>query len=257
VKIRFLGTHNAESKDTRLSSFLIDDVLAVDAGSLVSQLSFPDQKKIKSILISHGHYDHIRDIPVFAFNNYAHTTKVYATKETISIMSNHLIDGVIYPKFTQKIPFFLDEPSLEFVIIEPFNQINIDDYKVLPLPVNHTIRTMGFEITSKEGSTLFYTADTGPGLSALWEHISPDVLIVEVTFPNKLEIRANNSAHLCPKLLKRELKVFRRLKGYYPQIYLVHLCPILEKEIQKEVKEISKELNTPIHIAQENQSVVI
>jgi ribonuclease BN (tRNA processing enzyme) len=146
VKIRFLGTHNAESKNTRLSSFLIDDVLAVDAGSLVSPLTFSEQKKIKSILISHGHYDHIRDIPVFAFNNYTHTTKVYATQETISIISTNLIDGVVYPKFTQKIPFFLEEPSLEFMIIEPFNQIKIDDYKVLALPVNHTIRTMGLQI---------------------------------------------------------------------------------------------------------------
>jgi hypothetical protein len=58
-------------------------------------------------------------------------------------------------------------------------------------------------------------------------------------------------------MLKRELKEFRRLKGYFPQIYLVHLCPTLEKEIWKEVKEISKELNTQIHIAKENQSVVI
>ena len=29
MRIRFLGTHNAESKNTRLISFLIDEVLAV------------------------------------------------------------------------------------------------------------------------------------------------------------------------------------------------------------------------------------
>jgi L-ascorbate metabolism protein UlaG (beta-lactamase superfamily) len=60
VIVKFLGTHNAESKNTRLVSFLIDDVLAVDAGSLVSELTFPEQRRIKAILLSHGHYDHIK-----------------------------------------------------------------------------------------------------------------------------------------------------------------------------------------------------
>ena len=77
MKIRFLGTHNAESKDTKLISFVIDDVLAVDAGSLASELTFSEQEKIKAILLSHGHYDHIRGVPSFAFNNPDHTTRVF------------------------------------------------------------------------------------------------------------------------------------------------------------------------------------
>ena len=40
VIIRFLRTRNAELSNTRLVSFLIDGVLAVDAGSLVSELRF-------------------------------------------------------------------------------------------------------------------------------------------------------------------------------------------------------------------------
>ena len=34
--VRFLGAHNAESKNTKMASLLIDDVLAVDAGGLLS-----------------------------------------------------------------------------------------------------------------------------------------------------------------------------------------------------------------------------
>ena len=61
--IRFLGTHNEESCESRLVSLLIDDILAVDAGSLVSELAFIEQEKIRAILLSHGHYDHIRAVP--------------------------------------------------------------------------------------------------------------------------------------------------------------------------------------------------
>ena len=257
MKIRFLGAHNAESKNTKLVSILIDDILAVDAGSLASELSFSEQKKIKAILLSHGHYDHIRGIPAFAFNNPDHTTKVFATSQTLKILSSHLVDGVIYPKFTKKIPFFLEKPSLKFVTIEPFKPVNIESYQVVALPVNHTINAVGFEITSKDGKRIFYTGDTGPGLSALWEHVSPNLIIVEVTFPNRLENRAINAAHLCPKLLKKELMDFHRVKGKYPQVVLIHLSPKNEKEIKEEVKEVAKDLKLTINIACEAGELII
>ena len=257
MKIRFLGTHNAESKDTRLISILIDDILALDTGSLTSELTFKEQKKIKAILLTHGHFDHIRGVPAFAFNNTERTTKIFATSETFKILSSHLVDGVIYPKFTKKIPFFIEKPSLKFVAVEAFNPFNIEGYNVLALPVNHTIYSVGFEITSKDGKKVFFTGDTGSGLSALWEHISPDLLIVDVTFPNKLENRAINAAHLCPKLLKRELKEFHHIKGHRPKVIAIHLSAKYEKEIIEELKEVAKELKISIGIAQEGDEITI
>ncbi|KYK31341.1 MAG: hypothetical protein AYK22_08005 [Thermoplasmatales archaeon SG8-52-3] len=255
--IRFLGTHNAESKDTKLVSFLIDNVLAVDAGCLASELTFSEQEKIKAILLTHGHYDHIREIPAFAFNNTDHTTKVYATSQTFRILSSHLVDGLIYPKFTIKIPFFLEKPSLKFIELEPFDIVDILGYQILPLPVNHTVDTVGFEITSKDKKKIFYTGDTGSGLSALWEHISPDIILMDLTFPNRLENRAINSKHLCPKLLKKELRELHNVKDEFPKVVLIHLSPKDEEEIKKEVNEISKELDISIDIACEGDKIIV
>jgi ribonuclease BN (tRNA processing enzyme) len=257
VKIKFLGTHNAESKDTNLVSFLIDDIIAVDAGCLASELSFSEQKKIRLILLSHGHYDHIRSIPAFAFNNTDHVTKVIATSKTLNVLSTHLVDGVIYPKFTEKIPYFLEEPSLEFITLKPYKPLNINGYRILGFPVNHTIETVGFEISSKDGKKIFYTADTGEGLSTIWEHISPQLIIAEVTFPNKLENRAKNAAHLCPKMLKKELIEFHKIKGYLPKVVLNHLSPTYEEEIIKEVKKETKDLNLDIEVAYKGRSIII
>lgn len=255
--IKFLGTYNAESKYTRLVSFVIDDIIAVDAGSLTSELSFSEQEKIKAILLSHGHYDHIRGVPAFAFNNACQTTNIYALQETLEILSSHLVDGVIYPKFTKKTPI-CEEQSLQFVAIEPFIPLNIEGYNVLAIPVNHNnISAVGFEITSKDGKKFFYSGDTGPGLSSVWEKVSSKLIIMDLTFPNKLEKTAVDSAHLCPKMLKKELIEFNKIKGFYPKVVLIHLTPKFKVEIKKEISEVAKELKLSINIAREGEELIV
>jgi len=254
--IRFLGTHNAESKNTRLVSFLIDGVLAVDAGSLVSELTFPEQKKIKAILLSHGHYDHIRAVPAFAFNNSDRTTKVIATPKTLDILSSHLIDGVVYPEFTSEASF-LQKATIKLVPLEPFKRQNIEGYKVMAVPMPHPLDGVGFEITSSDGKNLFYTGDTGPGLSSIWGKISPQLLIADLTWPNSLANAANDAGHLCPKMLEKELAEFRRLKEYFPRVVINHLSPQHQPEIEREVREVAKSLGTSIDIAHEGEELIL
>jgi ribonuclease BN (tRNA processing enzyme) len=256
VIVRFLGTHNAESRSTRLVSFLIDDILAVDAGCLTSELSFSEQEKIKAILLSHGHYDHIRGIPAFAFNNSHQATRVFGTQQTLEILCSHLIDGLIYPKFTDR-TCFLGKPALELRILEPFKPEDVEGYRILAIPVNHSIDTVGLEITSGDGKSIFYTGDTGPGLLSLWEHVSPHLLIADVTFPNRFGSVAKDAKHLCPEMLKLELKEFRRVKGYLPQVVLIHVSPQFEEEIRVEAQEVATELGLSIGVACEGEKLII
>ncbi len=255
MKIEFLGTHNAEAKNTRLISVLIDGVLAVDAGSLTAGLTFSEQTKINSILLSHGHYDHIRDIPAFAFNNSHRTTGIFATVETLEMLSDHLIDGRIYPAFGDKTNF-LDKPALELVPLEPNKYRDIDGYQVRPIPVNHPLAAVGFEI-KKDEKGLFYTGDTGPGLSLVWESISPQLMVIDLTFPNSQEKAALDSGHLCPRLFKNEMLEFRRIRGYLPQIIPIHLYPKYEDEIRHEMEHVMAELGVPTNFVSEGEQLII
>ncbi len=258
MKIKFLGTHNAESKTSRLVSFVIDDVLAVEAGSLSSGLSFTEQHKIRCILLSHGHYDHIRDIPSLAFNAVGNGSepapKVVGLANTLHILETHLIDGVIYPEFAAS-RSYLGRAVLELLAVEAYKPETIAGYRVTALPVNHTIVSVGFEIVSASGKSLFYTGDTGPGLASLWQRVSPQTLVIDTTFPSRLRETAQKSGHLCPETLKAELQEFRLAKHYLPKVILVHLSPDFETEIRREVDALAADLNAPVAVASEGEIV--
>ena len=53
-----------------LTSFLINDTLAVDAGCLGLYGTAREQAKVKHVLISHTHIDHIGSLPIFVENAY-------------------------------------------------------------------------------------------------------------------------------------------------------------------------------------------
>lgn len=256
MKIKFLGTHNAVSRDTKLVSFVIDGIMAVDAGSLTS-LTVAEQMNIKAILLSHGHYDHIVEIPNFALNNSCHVTDVFATQQSLQILSSHLMDGIIYPDFTSDTSF-LGRATLRLVPIEPLEPQIIQGYKVIARQVRHPLNgAVGFEISSPDGKSLFYSGDTGPDLSYLWKEISPQLIIIDTTYPNRLAKMADEAGHLCPEMLKSELVQFQRIRGYIPRVFIIHLCPKFEQEIESEVREIEKELGISIKITHEDDEITL
>ena len=177
MQIRILGAHNIESQGSRYVSLLVDDVLAIDAGALTSTLTFPAQQKLKAVLLTHQHYDHIRDIPALGMNFLLHknTIEIYCIQPVYDALATHLLDDELYPDFREKPP---EKPTFRFKVIEPGRAELIGDYSVLPVTVNHAVPTVGYQITSADGRVVFYTSDTGSGLADCWRQISPQLLII-------------------------------------------------------------------------------
>jgi len=250
MKIQFLGVHNCETATTRLVSILVDDVLALDAGGLTSSLTIDAQLGLKAVLLTHPHYDHIRDIPALGMNAlfYKTSISVYAIQEVRDALAAHWLNGTTYVSFLEKPP---ESPRINFTAIEPNNAFAINCYEILPAPVNHTVPTVGYQVAHPDGKTLFYTGDTGPGLAGSWPYVSPQLLIIETTAPNRYEDFGRRALHLTPSLLKEELLAFQKAKGYLPEVSVVHMNPKQEKEIEAEVEQVSKELDTSITLAHE------
>jgi len=256
MDIRILGAHNCESQTTSCVCFLVDDTLAIDAGGLTSNLTINDQQKIAAILLTHKHYDHIRDIPGIALNLALRnlSIEVYSTVDVCDVIETHLLNGKVYPEF-HKIPDAL--PTVRFNVINPYEPQMVNGHEILAVPVNHLETTVGYQVSDKENKTIFYTADTGPALAECWQHVSPQLLIIDVTQPNLNEDFARKTGHLTPSLLEQELVIFREQKGYLPQVVAVHMDTVLEPKIKEEIAVVADNLGIPIAIAYEGMRIHI
>jgi ribonuclease BN (tRNA processing enzyme) len=254
MNIKLLGAHNCESQDTKYVSLLVDDILAVDAGGLTSSLSFPAQQKLKAILLTHQHYDHIRDVPAIAMNFYLSeaTINIYSILPVYDALTAHLLDGELYPNFLERPQ---GNPAIRFTVIEPLKTEQIEGYSILAVSMNHSVPAVGYQITSPDGKIVFYTGDTGPGLADCWQQVSPQLLIIELTAPNRFDEFCRELGHLTPELLKQELVIFRELKGYLPRVVAVHMNPGLEEEIEIEIAAVAKELDSPMTLGYEGMEL--
>jgi ribonuclease BN (tRNA processing enzyme) len=258
VEIQILGAHLAEIKGARLTSLLIDGILAVDAGGLTSALSLPEQKKIETVLLTHHHFDHTRDLVTLAANTGYYWRKqlvVYAPRYTLDIVTGCLLDGRIYANFLEYPS--KENPTLILEAIEPHSRRTIAGYDVLAVPVKHSVPTVGYQVTSPDGKSLFYTGDTTVGISDCWQHISPQLLITEVAGPNKYGDWLKKAGHLCAGFLKEELIQFRRLKGYLPRVLVIHIGNPYEQEIKEEVGQVAQELEADISLGYEDMKITL
>ena len=125
MEIRILGAHLAEAKGARLTSLLIDGTLVVDAGGLTSALSLPEQKKIETVLLTHHHFDHTRDLITLAANAGYYWRKqlvVYAPRYTLDVVTGGLLNGKLYTNFLEYPSE--EEPTLILEAIEPYSRKN-------------------------------------------------------------------------------------------------------------------------------------
>jgi len=255
MNITTLGAHNCESQHTRLSSILVDDRLMIDAGAITASLSFADQEKLAAVLLTHQHYDHIKDIPLLAFNRAMQWSAidVYSTAVVYEALKL-LFENQLYPNFLE----FPDaNPALKFNTVEPYRTVEVAGYRVQPLPVNHSSLTCGFHVADVAGRNFFYTGDTGVGLENCWQHISPELLITEVSAPDRFRELYERRGHFTPGLLRQEMENFRQLKGYLPQIVIVHMNPGLEDEIRRELETVARALDHPITPASEGMRLKV
>lgn len=224
MRLRVLGCSGGEAEGERLTGFLVNDSVAIDAGSLTLALTLQEQAAIRHIFLTHSHLDHICTLPFFTKNVFGKANgpvQIHALPETLDALRRHLFNDEIWPDFSV-IPS-PDEPVIRYLEVEPGRPYAVDGVRITPIPVNHLVPTVGYLVEDAHSAFLF-TSDTGP-TEAVYDaaNASPNLrlFITEASFPNDLTWLAEASRHLTPAMLGRELA---KLKPQVP-VGVYHLTP--------------------------------
>jgi cAMP phosphodiesterase len=239
MKIEVLGCSAIEMPKSNLTSFLIDGKILLDAGTIGSTLEERAQWKIKHVLITHAHLDHVKDLPFFADNmsmhNIKHPVTVLSIPEVVHAIQHNLFNNIIWPDFT-KIPNPLN-PIIKFKTIKTEKVLKLDGYKITAYEVNHTVPAIAFLVEDKREKRLLYLGDAGQS-DTIWNSFYKQKihgLIIEVSLPDRLTNFAQQTGHLTPKLLVLELRKLRKLPE---RIFISHCKPKYKKRIKEELHRL-------------------
>ena len=252
MRVKILGAHQGESRDMRFLSIVIDGRLVIDAGGLTSSLTLEEQLGIQAVLITHQHFDHIKDLPMLAHNILeTKSLHVYCTYDTRNMLQHHIFNDLIWPSLRTKSAGY---NSLVFNAVEPDREFTLHGYKIVPVPMAHTVPTVGYCV-KRDGKSLFYTADTRGNGNPFWASLRPDLLIIETTMSNEHDSAAARFGHMTPMALGRELRAFHQKEGYYPRTICVHINAKHERLVREELQTLADELQADITAAHEGMEI--
>lgn len=240
--IKVLGASGSEVPGHYCPAFTVDGKILLDAGTIGISLNISEENQIRYILLTHAHFDHIKGIPFMLDNlvvrETGSTVTVMSGQEVIDDLKQNIFNDRIWPDFT-RIPT-PDAPVLRFGTVRPGDEETIDGYRVTAERVSHTVPSYGYILEKEGGKIIAYSGDTGP-TDLFWKKVGTrnvSCLIVEVSFPNRMEEIALQSGHLTPSLLAKEIA---KMKTPPPRIYLIHAKPQHQQEIEKEIPALGRE----------------
>lgn len=213
------------TKDGRqqlLTTYLINDTLAIDAGSIAVGLSIEEQLRIRSIVLTHTHLDHVFSLPLYITDLYdklVEPVHVYCTESDYAALEQYLFNHRMW------IPFeVLRNSHTELLAFHHYlagESFKAEGLRITPVQVSHTVLTHGLLVEDDETALLF-TSDTG-ATDRIWQ-LAADcenlrAVFIDLSFPNRLTELARVSHHHSPLTLVEELVKIRDDL----QIYGIHL----------------------------------
>ncbi|MDP9002066.1 MAG: 3',5'-cyclic-nucleotide phosphodiesterase [Myxococcota bacterium] len=235
MDLRVIGCHGGETPKHRTSAFVIDERLAIDAGSLTSEMDLKAQAALEAVLVSHAHMDHIRDLATITDNRSQSGTAplvIAATKDTIRALKRHFFNGVLWPDFS-RLPSPA-HPAVRYLELGLEKAVTVAGYEVKAIPVNHTVDCSAFTVR-RDNRTLAYSGDTGP-TDRLWQVLSATeglkALLMEVSFPNDEARLARLSGHHTPETLARDLRKLPKAEDLPTLLY--HIKPRFQAKVERE-----------------------
>jgi len=218
-----------------LQTFLIDGVLAVDAGAL-GWFDGPDrQAAVRDVLLTHSHIDHLAGLPVFLDNVYrlaADPPAVHAPGPTLAALRDHVFNDHIVPDFVRLSEVY--PPFLRLCPVTAGRPFAVGRYEVLAFAVDHTVPTVGYLIDDGSAAVAVF-GDTAP-VPAVFAGLAREprlgAVFLEASFPDALAGIAEASKHLTASQFLAAARAFPPAVA----VYAAHVKPRFAAEIAAAVR---------------------
>jgi len=240
VKVRLVPANvagNGMQTCQYLSTTLINDIIAIDAGCLGFYRTPAHQANIRHVLLTHAHLDHVASLPMFLENVYGiHDSCVtlHASTAVLDTLQRDLFNDRLWPDFialSQR-----ERPFLRLAPLEPGQTIELEGVRFTAVPLQHPVPTVGFLIEDSS-SAIAIISDTGPS-EVVWQQINArprlDTLFVETAFPDEMDWLATVAGHLTPAKLAVELGKLNRPV----RVIAIHLKPRYRDQLIAELEAL-------------------
>ena len=236
MNINVLGCSGGIGAGLRTTSLKIDADTLIDCGTGVGDMSLDELSKIRHVLLTHSHLDHIAGLPLLLDSIYEHLLEqpltLYCQQETYDVLMKHIFNWPVWPNF-----FCLpneDNPVVRFQPMVPGQSIIIQNSKISMIEVVHTVPAVAY-IVENNNKAFAFTGDTAKA-PKLWEALNQidhvDALIVECSFPENREDIAQMAMHFSPTSLANALSELK----HDPLICISHMQPGQEELIINEIQ---------------------
>ncbi|HEY3102600.1 MAG TPA: 3',5'-cyclic-nucleotide phosphodiesterase [Pyrinomonadaceae bacterium] len=220
----------------RLTCFLIDDRVSVDAGSIGLALTEGQRQTVRDIIVTHTHMDHIASLPIFVDDLFAELTepiRIHATREVVDLLERDVFNDNVYPRFAELRN--QHGPVMRYVPFKAGEEFSVAHLRATAVTVNHIVPTVGLVLTDRK-TTVAFSSDTAD-TEELWRVINAepqlDALFIEASFPNSMRELAKASKHLTPQTMAQELT---KLSHNGMDILAVHLKAAYRTTLIKELE---------------------
>jgi ribonuclease BN (tRNA processing enzyme) len=220
-----------------LTSYIIDDVVAIDAGGLGLLGDLNAQFLVRDVFLSHSHMDHVASLPIFLDTVYRESGKcvtLHASEVTLDTLRRDVFNGRLWADFVG-----MSSPASPIValnVLRPGHSVEVAGLRLTPIEVDHVIPTLGFLIDAR-GVTVAISSDTGP-TDAFWQaaHEAKDLraVFLEASFPDEMSDLALISKHLTPAMFAGE---FRKLQRHVPVIAM-HIKPRFYDQVVAQLRTL-------------------
>ncbi len=217
-----------------LTTYLINDTLAIDAGAIAIGLSIEEQLRLRSIIITHTHLDHVISLPLFItnlFEEIREPIKLYATSSDFDTLSRHIFNPRVW--ITLETLKNEEMDLLSFQEIRSGESFFAEGLNVTPIPVTHTVLTHGM-LVEDDQTALLFTSDTGT-TDRIWQVVAENdrlrAVFIDLSYPNRLTALARTSCHHSPLTLLEEMAKIKP----NALIYAIHLKPAYRHQVEAEI----------------------